>query len=211
MFHFGFGIYRAFGGSRPGAIAGLVAALLLTLPVPSTKAHEGHDHGPSEAVAGQLAPRISARSETFELVGILRGERLVIYLDRFAIERAGHHRRHRGDDRRRGRCGERRVGRRGHLRADVAAIPDRGTDRAGVLDHRRGRRRFARWHAHRAVGRHGVGAGRVHDRRAAQLAGVAGLAAMADGAARDRDDRRSSCTALTSCCGAISCRRRRWR
>ena len=84
MFHFGFGIYRAFGGSRPGAIAGLVAALLLTLPVPSTKAHEGHDHGPSEAVAGQLAPRISARSETFEIVGILRGERLVIYLDRFA-------------------------------------------------------------------------------------------------------------------------------
>jgi RND family efflux transporter MFP subunit len=83
MFHFGFGFCRAFG-SRVGVIAGIVAALLLTPLAFSAQAHEGHDHGPSEAVAGQLAPRVSARSETFELVGILRGERLVIYLDRFA-------------------------------------------------------------------------------------------------------------------------------
>jgi RND family efflux transporter MFP subunit len=84
MFHFGFGFYRAFGGSRLGALAGLVAALLLMPPTPGVQAHEGHDHGPSEAVAGALAPRVSARSETFQLVGILRGEQLVIYLDRFA-------------------------------------------------------------------------------------------------------------------------------
>src|SRR5262245_21724535 len=82
MFHSGFGIHRAFGGSHIGvlgAVTGLLLALVIAAP-----AHEGHDHGPPEAVAGQLAPRVSARSEVFELVGILRGERLVIYLDRFA-------------------------------------------------------------------------------------------------------------------------------
>jgi len=74
-------------GSRLGvfrAAAGIVAALLTSLPLAPAQAHEGHDHGPPEAAAGQLSPRVSARSETFELVGILRGERLVIYLDRAA-------------------------------------------------------------------------------------------------------------------------------
>jgi membrane fusion protein, heavy metal efflux system len=80
MFHFGFD--RTFGGTRLGAI--LLATLLLVLLVLGTHAHEGHDHGPAETVTGPLAPRVSARSETFQLVGILRGERLVIYLDRFA-------------------------------------------------------------------------------------------------------------------------------
>ena len=84
MFHFGF--FRAFGGSRPGvfgAVAAVVVALLAP-PIMVAQAHEGHDHGPSEFVTGPLAPRVSARSENFELVGILRGERLIIYLDRFA-------------------------------------------------------------------------------------------------------------------------------
>ena len=84
MFHFGF--FRALGGSRPGvfgAVAALVVALLAP-PIMVAQAHEGHDHGPSECVTGPLAPRVSARSENFELVGILRGERLIIYLDRFA-------------------------------------------------------------------------------------------------------------------------------
>ena len=66
-----------------GALTGILAALLVPL-VLSARAHEDHDHGPAEAIAGQLAPRVAARSELFELVGILRGERLVIYLDRFA-------------------------------------------------------------------------------------------------------------------------------
>ncbi len=63
----------------------MVAALLVSLPlVPRTQAHEGHDHGPPAVVTGPLAPRVSAQSETYGLVGILRGDRLVIYLDRFA-------------------------------------------------------------------------------------------------------------------------------
>ena len=47
-------------------------------------AHEGQDHGP-EPKAGYTAsasPRIVATSENYQLVGILEGEVLVIYLDR---------------------------------------------------------------------------------------------------------------------------------
>ena len=119
---------------------GIVAALLLAPLMSRRQAHEGHDHGPSEAVAGQLAPRVAARSETYELVGILRGERLVIYLDRFATNEPvttadiavtiGDAAEPVNAEWARGR----------DLRADVAAFLDRGTDRAGVLDHRRGRR-----------------------------------------------------------------------
>ena len=81
---FPFGFFRAFAGSRFSArvAAGIVAALLLAPLVFVAQAHEGHDHGPPEAVAGQLAPRVATRSETFQLVGVLRGDRLVIYLDR---------------------------------------------------------------------------------------------------------------------------------
>jgi membrane fusion protein, heavy metal efflux system len=81
-----FGFSRALGGSRflCAAAAIVVAFLALFPPEPTAQAHEGHDHGPSESVTGPLAPRVSARSESYELVGILRGERLVIYLDRFA-------------------------------------------------------------------------------------------------------------------------------
>lgn len=84
---FQFGYFRALGGSRLGVLvaAAMAAALLTFLPLePPAQAHEGHDHGPSEAVTGPVAPRVSARSDIYELVGVLRGERLVIYLDRFA-------------------------------------------------------------------------------------------------------------------------------
>jgi hypothetical protein len=58
-----------------------VAALLAT----SETAHsgEGHDHG-SEAPtpAGQALPRFTAVSESFELVGVLSGKQLTLYLDR---------------------------------------------------------------------------------------------------------------------------------
>ena len=45
----------------------------------------GHDHGPAAAaVAGTASPRVSAQSDLFELVGIVEGGELKIYLDRFA-------------------------------------------------------------------------------------------------------------------------------
>jgi hypothetical protein len=47
-------------------------------------AHEGHDHGTAApAVSGAPAsPRVVATSETYQFVGIVEGEVLVIYLDR---------------------------------------------------------------------------------------------------------------------------------
>lgn len=48
-------------------------------------ASEGHDHGDSvPSAVGQALPRFSAVSETFELVGVLNGKQLTLYLDRFA-------------------------------------------------------------------------------------------------------------------------------
>ncbi len=47
-------------------------------------AHEGHDHGDETKpmVSGSIAPRFEARSDLFELVGILNGEELWLYLDK---------------------------------------------------------------------------------------------------------------------------------
>ena len=60
----------------------LVAAILLALPA---WAGEGHDHGDAApATVGQALPRFSAVSETFELVGVLSGKQITLYLDRFA-------------------------------------------------------------------------------------------------------------------------------
>jgi hypothetical protein len=60
-------------------------AALTALVMPTALAGEGHDHGEAPAAAGgAAAPRFSAVSETFELVGILNGKQLTLYLDRFA-------------------------------------------------------------------------------------------------------------------------------
>lgn len=60
----------------------VVAALLAPWPA---RAGEGHDHGDEKpAAAGPALPRFAAVSETFELVGVLEGRRLVLYLDRAA-------------------------------------------------------------------------------------------------------------------------------
>jgi len=48
-----------------------------------SSAHEGHDHDAPQATGGPAAPRIAVHSEAYELVGILKGDQLVIYLDRF--------------------------------------------------------------------------------------------------------------------------------
>ena len=59
---------------------------LMLLILPSTGiADEGHDHaGPAPAVSPTVAPRMETRSEAFELVAILDGGKLTLYLDRFA-------------------------------------------------------------------------------------------------------------------------------
>jgi hypothetical protein len=58
------------------------AALLLSPPV---RAGEGHDHGEAApAPTGPALPRFAAVSETFELVGVLDGRQITLYLDRAA-------------------------------------------------------------------------------------------------------------------------------
>lgn len=58
-------------------------ALLLGSVAFSAHAGDGHDHGDTPAAAsGPALPRFSATSETFELVGVLDGKRLTLYLDR---------------------------------------------------------------------------------------------------------------------------------
>ena len=58
------------------------AAILVATPA---WAGPGHDHGEAApAAAGQALPRFAAVSETYELVGVLNGRQLTLYLDRFA-------------------------------------------------------------------------------------------------------------------------------
>lgn len=60
-------------------------ALALLLSVAPLAAHEGHDHGaPPAAAATQGSPRIALHSDAYELVGVLRGDRLTLFLDRYA-------------------------------------------------------------------------------------------------------------------------------
>jgi len=49
-------------------------------------AHEGHDHGdaPKPVPVTDAAPRFEAASEEFELVGVLHGSALTLYLDHYA-------------------------------------------------------------------------------------------------------------------------------
>lgn len=59
----------------------LAAAFAVAGPA---RASEGHDHGAAPAAAGRALPRFTAVSESFELVGVLNGTQLSLYLDRFA-------------------------------------------------------------------------------------------------------------------------------
>lgn len=64
------------------AAAVFTAAILVASPA---WAGPGHDHGDAApAAVGQALPRFSAVSETFELVGVLSGKQITLYLDRFA-------------------------------------------------------------------------------------------------------------------------------
>ncbi|MDM0121881.1 hypothetical protein [Variovorax arabinosiphilus] len=65
-------------------LAALCATLLLVAGAPA-QADAGHDHGDAPAVpTGSALPRFTAVSDTFELVGVLDGKLLTLYLDRFA-------------------------------------------------------------------------------------------------------------------------------
>ena len=64
----------------------LVVGLCLGETPRSASAHEGHDHDATMAAPPgvSLSPRLVARSDDFELVGVARGRTLSIYLDRSA-------------------------------------------------------------------------------------------------------------------------------
>ena len=68
-----------------------LAALLVATAVIPASAHEGEDHGPAAvnatpapALDPNLPPRFEATSTKFALLGVLEGDQLVLYLDRYA-------------------------------------------------------------------------------------------------------------------------------
>jgi hypothetical protein len=64
------------------AVAGVLALCAAIAPA---AAHDGDDHGnDAPAAGGSALPRFAASSETFELVGVLDGRRLTLYLDHAA-------------------------------------------------------------------------------------------------------------------------------
>ena len=66
---------------RVAAVTVLYSALLLT----SASAHDGHDHGaPTPGLPLTLEPRATAVTDSYEVVGVLKGTELLIYVDHFA-------------------------------------------------------------------------------------------------------------------------------
>src|SRR5262249_29398075 len=67
-------------------LATLVCAVAALLGLPASLAHEGHEHDDAAraALASSTFPRVVAQSELYEIIGILRDDRLSVYLDRFA-------------------------------------------------------------------------------------------------------------------------------
>jgi F0F1-type ATP synthase assembly protein I len=69
-------------GQLVGLLVGLLLGLFLMLASGHATAHEGHDHGDDpQPVVGTVAPRFEARSDLFEVVGVLQGDDIVLYLD----------------------------------------------------------------------------------------------------------------------------------
>jgi len=67
------------------AVLMVALAVVLTTFFSSVWAGEGHDHGEAPAAAtGIAAPRLTSHSDLFELVGMVEGNEMKIYLDRFA-------------------------------------------------------------------------------------------------------------------------------
>ncbi|WKA27911.1 HlyD family efflux transporter periplasmic adaptor subunit [Bradyrhizobium roseum] len=66
------------------ALRALAAAAALCAAIAPASAHEGHEHGEQPPVSASALPRGEADSDAFEVVAIVRGDNLEIYLDRFA-------------------------------------------------------------------------------------------------------------------------------
>ena len=66
------------------ALRALAVTAVLCAAIAPASAHEGHDHEEQQPVSAGALPRGEADSNAFELVAIVRGENLEIYLDRFA-------------------------------------------------------------------------------------------------------------------------------
>lgn len=70
---------------NPISLRAALCAAMLLLFTGAASAADGHDHdAPASAAGGPALPRFAAVSETFELVGVLDGKQLALYLDRFA-------------------------------------------------------------------------------------------------------------------------------
>ena len=66
------------------AILIVALAVVLTTFFSFAWAGEGHDHGEAPTAAtGTAAPRLTSHSDLFELVGMVEGNEMKIYLDRF--------------------------------------------------------------------------------------------------------------------------------
>lgn len=66
------------------ALRALAVTAVLCGAIAPASAHEGHDHEEQQPVSAGALPRGEAASDAFEIVAIVRGENLEIYLDRFA-------------------------------------------------------------------------------------------------------------------------------
>ncbi len=65
-------------------LAGLFALCLFVAPF-NASAHEGHDANDTEEAAdGSVAPRLTAMTDQHEMVAVVRGDELVIWINRFA-------------------------------------------------------------------------------------------------------------------------------
>ncbi len=66
------------------ALATALGSTLIATQLPAV-AGEGHDHGEAPAAAsGPALPRFTATSDQFELVGVINGKEVTLYLDGFA-------------------------------------------------------------------------------------------------------------------------------
>ena len=71
--------------NAPSTLAAWSVVMMLATVAPQALAGDGHDHGDAPApAAGPALPRFTAVSELFELVGVVDGKQVTLYLDHFA-------------------------------------------------------------------------------------------------------------------------------